>query len=321
MLSLLFAPDDDPTAGVVAEPPAETPVETPPEPSESVPEQEPTAVPTEDEAVESGAPDEDSQSPDERLEDVLVKLAEDDPERFDRVIAKLPEEQQKKYRGLESERAEFDATKAQDARTTTVQAASTAYQPYSQQVDTGRVEGWARNIVASVQKQAEQAVKDGTENIADLLTEDFVGVVVGLARDANDGKVAQQTYLGSLYENALMSTLEGHAVHRLLTAEERTKLKTVKSVDAIVIYLDAAVRAAPKTKVAAERATDEKTLATAKALKELEGFIGGNGRQATRGGTPSKTLTFEELEHLYAVGEQTEEQEKLYRAERLKRGL
>ena len=218
-----------------------------------------------------------------------MQLAEDDPDRFDRVIAKLPEEQQQKYRGLESERAEFDAQKAEATRTTAVQAASAAYQPYSQQVDTGRVEGWARNLAASVQKQAEQAVKDGTENITDLLTEDFVQVVVGLARDANDGKVAQQTYLGSLYENALMSTLEGHAIHRLLTAEERTKLKTVKSLDAIVIYLDAAERAAPKTAVAAERANDTKALETAKALRELEDFMPGNGRQATRGSAPPKS--------------------------------
>ncbi len=292
-------PEITDSAVATAEPPK------PPIPEdESVPEEKP-----EDAAAAEGEAPPADETPDEDvpLADLIVQAQAVNPELVDDLISKLPEEDQAKYRSSDTERAALEAEQSQLTRTTQLNTATAAYQPYSQPISAEGWRGWADEIVRDMQGEVRKIVTnwkgDGTDNL-DVLPDDFVQRVTGLANYGNNLRATQEGYLAEVYQSGLMAALTAHSSYQLLPKEVRAETDVVKLLQA---QLDAAGQADPKgvkkalkAEVEAELGAQEKQVALRERLQKV---IGGNGRKATQKGTPTKgPATREEVEEALRTG-------------------
>lgn len=277
------------------EPTAEQPeAPSPPEPPAPVPEaQEPEAAAAEEqeapkgEAPESGTSSDEGASQEDQIAEALATIAKDNPAAFDKAVSQLPEEMQEKYRGSDDALAQVAAKEASAERLTGVQSAYSAYQPYSQTVDATEWRRAGEDMVRSANEAVKKAIADGNED-AEVLPKDFADQLASLAEYGNGVRANQQGYLSALYQNALHTKLESSKVHRFLTAEDRESVKSMSGIDAIDLYFDVALKAAPKAVKEAAKAEADKTVEQAGVLEILEKIAGGKGREATKSPEPTK---------------------------------
>ncbi|KKL45272.1 hypothetical protein LCGC14_2357340 [marine sediment metagenome] len=198
-------------------------------PKPPIPEDESVPEPKEDAAAAEGEAPPAEETPDEDvpLADLIVQAQAVNPELVDDLISKLPEEDQAKYRSSDTERAALEAEQSQLTRTTQLNTAFQAYQPYSQPVNTAEWTGWAEGVVRDARDKVREAIRDGKED-ADVLPAEFSQLVTGLANYGNNLRSTQQDYLSNVYQNGLMATLTAHPSYQLLPKEVRAETDVVK---------------------------------------------------------------------------------------------
>ena len=251
MLSLLFAPDDDPTAGAaVADPPVETPpveaLETPGE-----------AVPTpEQEQPEGEQPEGVSETPEKKdeaptLEQVresaiaqIVDLAESDPE----AAAALAEKFGVKPEDVGEEKLDWEREKGQKERRTQWIEADKIAQSYNPQA----VGTYIANRLTEVNDNLVSAGLDlqaGKAEDASAIRFDHAAVANEMATAYASGREALRLSLNAGFNDVAVGAMESHVVYSYLSTEERTQLheaaNTGRYDEAIKLFGDAAIRAAP----------------------------------------------------------------------------
>ena len=305
--------EEEVSTAAVAEAPA--PTEPPePVPEAQEPEAEPAAAEGEGSTPESGTPKDEGLSVDEQIVATLSQVAKDNPAAFDAAIDSFPEELQKKYRGPAGERAQLEADIAQSTRQGAVNAATTAYRPFSQVVNTNEWQRWGDDLVRQTKEAVKKAIEDGNADV-DILPSGFGDQMASLAQYGNDVRTSQQGYLSAIYQNSLHTKLQNSKAHRFLTSEEREAVKSMSGVDAIDLYIDVALKAAPKAVKEALKVESDETLQKAGVLKDLQSIIsGGNGRKATQAGArPGAQPTNEqEARNWHATGKWDNKQMRAY---------
>ena len=310
-----MSPEEEETSTAVAESPAVPP--SPPESPEPVPEaQEPesdaAAVEGEAPEPESGTPTDEGLSVDDQIVDAISQLAKDNPDAFDKAITET-DELREKYQGPEGERAKLEAEKAQTTRIGAVNAAAATYQPFSQVVNTAEWQRWGDDLTRQAKEAVKKAIEDGNADV-DILPEGFGDQLAGLAQYGNDVRTSQQGYLGALYQNALHTRLENSKAHRFLSVEERESVKSMPGIEAIDLYIEVALKAAPKAVKEALKEENAKTRESVDLLERIQSIGGGNGRKATKAaGQPgSQPQNEQEARNWHATGKWDNKQMRAY---------
>lgn len=307
-------PDEEGSTAVV-EPEPTTPIhtatehsdtgQTPPiTPDEAVPASE-QEQPTE-EVDDSGAPKaEDEVS----LEDVrqaqlddIEALAKDDPE----FAAELAKRHGEKPEDVGDEKLKWEREKGQETRQQSWNTAFSTYQQYAPAQTKQQLAGVFTKLDSLVQ-QAAKDLQDGKIESPDGLRIDPNAWAEQLAPLIEQGQNAAWNMRGADMDKANVGAMETHVAYTYLTAEERTQFHSLiasgKQNEAISLWGDAAIRAAPEEAVkTAQKNADEKAGLLDKYAALKQG-LGKNGKPSGGGAAgPKAPTSLEEIDEALRTG-------------------
>lgn len=246
-------------------------------------------------------------------------LKESDPEQYEK-LSKLfgGDDIVAQKAGLDQEKAQLIAAVESQAAFAGVQQ---AYEPARTEAQ-GRMANFGNAVAQQINKAVQETGGQPTTSgprIAAVLQEEIgkaenTGRATGLAESFLEARTAALTStLGAQLTTAELTEIGGLTWPDAVSNPQQTYRKLFD------IVLKAAVRAAPEEAVKQGVSKAKATKEAATLLENLVGKIAKNGKAAVAP-APAKQ-TFEELEHLYAVGEATPTQEAEYRRARTQRGL
>lgn len=300
-------PDPDGTTAV-----AETPVETPeepqplptPEPSAEPPAgQEPESVPAKETEPESVAPQsEDNAEPVSATQeaiDAIGELAKNNPEAAAQLREKLGIDE-KPEESVETERWDWDLEKSQTERNTLWQNAQNQYNQYGKEAVEKQLTAYFSTLNDNVRDAAAKANSGDIEYTA--VGFDAAQVVKALTPYFEGGQNAAHGLAQAASHYTGFDSLEKHASHRLLNADERKQFSEARKANNLAaaqeLQLVAAGRGPSAAALAAqakeEAAQDTKVLEAAAKVTQA---LSKNGANAGDGGPPKKTgpTTLEEV--------------------------
>ncbi len=316
-------PDDDTPGAATAEAPEATSAE------DLIPDEKPVATgeqepPPKDEgesvAAETAGEGSEGAVDDAAVRDEFIKsigaIKEADPDLYKDLF---PEEQERQP--SEDRETEIALRESRLERKETLQGAQTTFQQqYGASLTNAKpaFDGLQQEIVAQNER-----VKDGQ---ASTVNPSYDKLATAVDQVRQESAAAAFGLASAMLDDSVQITLESHPTHRYLDTADRKRIADAKPEERMAVriqaQLDAALaRGAPlETKTRAKKDA-EATVNMVEKLEKVKAFLGqnGTGKKVEAGGNTAES--FEELEHLFAIGEATPIQEAAYMKLRGQRGL
>ncbi len=317
---LLFLPDEEP-ASAVAEPPAEEPqtVETPepPVPAEPPAEQEQADAP-EAEADSGATQEEDNADPLQLALDAIEEMAKENPEAAEKLREKLGVEE--KPPEVETERWAWELEKSKGERDTLWSNAQAQYNQYAQPTVEKQLTDYFDTLNGNVRDAAGRLHKGEIDN-PEAVGFDARDVVQALMPFIQGGQNAAYGLAQAAGHYSGFASLETHASHRLLTADERKQFSEARTSNNLAaaqeLQLAAAGRGPSATAIAAEAKVEaEKDSGILEQISKVQSALSKNGNNSAGGAPKASSNPKDEQEAInwHATGKWSNAQMRAWRA-------